>query len=79
MNNKNIPKRIRNRFSGMWDFPYLKLQIRDFKAKRGRDSRLKKMRGYGISKITIGITGLREIRFEITGLNNPIGEPHKCI
>ena len=33
--------RVLNRFFRMWDFLYLKLGIHDFKAKSGRDSRLK--------------------------------------
>ena len=45
----------------MGDFPYLKkLRIRDFKAKRVRDSGLKVCRRCRIPKITIGITGLGE-------------------
>ena len=52
---------VPNRFSGIWDFPYLKLGIRDLKAKSGRDSALKVRAGGGMPKITLGITGLRGI------------------
>ena len=30
----------------------------------------------GMPKITLGITGLHEILGRITGLKNPIGDPH---
>ena len=49
----------------MRGFPYLKLGIRDLKAKSGRDSGLKVYARGGMPKITLGITGLK----------NPIGEP----
>ena len=45
--------RVPNRFSGIRDFPYLKLGIRDLKAKSGRDSALKVRAGGGIPKITL--------------------------
>ena len=45
----------------------MKAGIRDFKAKRGRCSGLKVRAGCGMSKISIGITGLSEIKYEITG------------
>ena len=47
----------------MRDFPYfyLRLGIRDFKAKSGRDSGLKACAGGGMPKVTLGITGLPEI------------------
>ena len=47
----------------MRDFPYLRLGIRDFKAKSGRDSGLKVYAGAicGMPKITLEITGLLEI------------------
>ena len=47
-------------FVGMRDFSYLRLGIRDFKAKTGRDSGLKVCAGGGMPKITLGITGLPE-------------------
>ena len=34
-------KRVLNRFLGIRDFPYLRLRIRDYKAKSGQDSGLK--------------------------------------
>ena len=44
----------------------MKVGIRNFiVAKRWRDSELKVRSGCGMSKITLGITGLREIRLEI--------------
>ena len=54
-------KRVPNRFSGIRDFPCLKLGIRDFTAKSGRDSGLKVRAGGGRPKIALGITGLLEI------------------
>ena len=45
----------------MRDFLYLRLGIRDFKAKSGRDSGLKVCSGGGMPKITLGVTGLPEI------------------
>ena len=32
--------------------------------------------GGGMPKITLGITGLNKFWVEITGLKNPIGDPH---
>ena len=52
---------VPSRFSGIRDFLYLKLGIRDFTAKSGRDSGLKVCAGGGMPKITLGITGLLEI------------------
>ena len=61
---------------GMWNFPCSKLGIRDFKAKRGRDSGLKVCTGYRIPKITLEITGLREnLNRDDTGIDNPIEDP----
>ena len=51
---------VLNKFFGIWEFPYLKLGIRDFKAKSGQDSGLKVCAGGGLPKITLGITGLDE-------------------
>ena len=59
--------RVTNRFFGIRDFPYLKLGIRDLKAKSRRDSGLKVYARGGMPKITLGITGLK----------NPIGDPSK--
>ena len=66
---------VPNRFSGIRDFPYLKLGIRDFKAKSRRDSAMKLGAGGGMPKITLGITGCEEFRVKITGLKNTIGDP----
>ena len=49
-------------FFGMQDF-----------AKQGRELGLKVYTACGMPKIIIGITGLGEIWFGITGLKNPIG------
>ena len=62
---KNSLQRVPNRFSGIRDIPSLKLGIRDFIAKSGRDSGLKVCAGGGMPKIALGITGLK----------NPIGDP----
>ena len=57
-----IWERVLNRpFYGIRDFPYLKLGIRDLKAKSRRDSVLKACAGGGTPKTTLGITGLHEI------------------
>ena len=57
-----IWERVLNRpFYGIRDFPYLKLGIRDMKAKSRRDSVLKACTGGGTPKTTLGITGLHEI------------------
>ena len=67
--------RVTNRFTRIRDFPYLKLGIRDLKAKPGRDSELKVRAGGGMPKITLGITGLRVISGRDYGIENPIGDP----
>ena len=56
----------------MRDFPYLKLGIRDFIAKSGRDSGLKVCARGGMPKITLGITGL----LEISGRDYEIEKPY---
>ena len=43
-------RKVLNRFSGIRDFPYLKLGIRDFAAKSGRDSGLKVCAGSEMPK-----------------------------
>ena len=53
--------RVLNRFYEIRDFPYLKLGIRDLRAKSRRDSRLKICGRVRIPEITLGITGLHEI------------------
>ena len=60
----------------MRDFPYfyLRLGIRDFKAKSGRDSGLKVCAGGGMPKVTLGITGLPEIWGRDYGIEKPCWE-----
>ena len=55
----------------MRDFSYLRLGIRDFKAKTGRDSGLKVCAGGGMPKITLGITGLPETLGRDYGIEKP--------
>ena len=55
----------------MRDFPYLRLGIRDFKAKSGRDSGLKVCAGGGMPKVTLGITGLPAILGRDYGIEKP--------
>ena len=59
----------------MRDFPYLRLGIRDFKAKSGRYSGLKVCAGGGVPKITLGITGLPEILGRDYGIVKPYWGP----
>ena len=61
-------------FFGTRDFPYLKLGIRDYKAKSGRVWGLKVCLGGGMVKITLRITELQEIMGRDTGLKYPIGD-----
>ena len=68
-------RRVPNRFSGIRDFPSLKLGIRDFKAKSGRDSGLKVCAGGGMPKIALGITGLLEILGRDYGIEEPYWGP----
>ena len=63
---------VPNTFFSIWDFPCLKLGIRDFQAKSGQDSGLKVCVGGGIPKTTLGITGLHQI----SGRNYRIEEPY---
>ena len=55
--------RVPKRFFGILDFPYLKLGIQDFKAKRRTKFGFEIMRWMWVAKntLTIGITGLNEI------------------
>ena len=62
-------------FFGMRDFPYLRLGIRDFKAKSGRDCGLKVCAGGGVPEITHGITGLPEILGRGDGIEKPYWGP----
>ena len=68
-------QRVTNRFFGILDFPYLKLGIRDLKAKSGRDSGLKVYARGGMPKITLGITGLHEILGRDYGIEEPYWGP----
>ena len=61
----------------MRDFPYLRLGIRDFKAKSGRDSGLKVCAGGGMPKLTFGITGLPEIFGRDYGKEKPYWGPSR--
>ena len=53
----------------------MKLGIRDFKAKSGRDSGLKVCAGGGMPKIALGITGLLEILGRDYGIEEPYWGP----
>ena len=55
----------------------MKLGIRDFKAKSGRDSGLKVCAGGGMPKVTLGITGLPEILGRGYGIDSNFGN-QKC-
>ena len=61
---------VPNRFSGIRDFPYLKLRIRD----SGIQARLgiKNIKGGRMRKITIGITGLYKILNGDYGIEEPL-------
>ena len=52
--------RVPNRFFGIRNFPCLKLGIRDFGAKSGRDWQLKVYVGGEMPIVTLGITGFHE-------------------
>ena len=67
--------RVSNKFFGMRDSPYLRLGIRDFKAKSGRDSGLKVCAGGGMPKVTLGITGLPQILGGDYGIEKPYWVP----
>ena len=70
--------RVPNRFFGTRVFRYLKLGIRDWKAKSGRVSVLKVCVRGGMRDITLGITGLHKFWVGIAGLKNLIGYPPTC-
>ena len=59
----------------MRDFPYLRLGIRDFKGKSGRDLGLKLCAGGGMPKVTLGITGLPENLGRDYGIEKPYWGP----
>ena len=63
--------RVTNRFLAIRDFPYLKLGIRDLKAKSGQDSGLKVYARGGMPKLTLGITGLHKIWGRDYGIEEP--------
>ena len=67
--------RVLNRFFGIRDFPYLKLGIRNLKAKSGGVSGLKVWQGGEIPKITVGITGLHETLGRDYGIEKPYWGP----
>ena len=71
--------RVSNKFFGMRDFPYLRLGIRDFKGKSGRDSGLKVCAGGGMPKVTLGITGLPENLGRDYGIEKPYWGPSQMI
>ena len=60
---------------GIRDFPYLKLGIRDFNTKSGRDSGLKVCAEGGMPKITLGITELHEVLSWDYGIEEPFLGP----
>ena len=68
-------KRVTKRVFGIRDFRYLKLGIRDLKAKSGRDSGLKVCARGGMPKIALGITGLHEILGRDYGIEEPYWGP----
>ena len=53
-------KRVPRRFQGIRDFPYLKLRIRDFKAKLERDSGLMVYAGRSWGWVAKKPSGLRD-------------------
>ena len=67
--------RVLNRFFGIRDFPYVKLGIRDLKAKSGGVSGLKVWQGGEIPKITLGIAGLHETLGRDYGIEKPYWGP----
>ena len=69
------PNAINSKFFGMRDFPYLRLGIREFKGKSGRDLRLKVCAGGGMPKVTLGITGLPENLGRDYGIEKPYWGP----
>ena len=67
--------RVLNRFYGIRDFPYLKLGIRDLRAKSRRDSGLKVCGRVRMPEMTLGITGLHEILSRDYGIEGPYSGP----
>ena len=68
-------KRALNRFFGIRDFPHLRFDIRDYKAKSERDLGLKVCAGGGMPKIILGITGLHEVLGRDYGNEKPYWGP----
>ena len=64
-------------FSGFGIRLILRSAFGILKAYWGRDSGLKEYTGCGMPKITLGITGLGKICVGMTGLKNPIEDPHE--
>ena len=69
--------RVIKRVFGIREFPYLKLGIRDLKAKSGRDSGLTVCAGGGMPIMTLGIRGLHEISGRDYGIEEPYWGPSK--
>ena len=69
--------RVINRFFGIRDFPYLKLGIRDFKAKSGKIRDWKYARELKDPKKSSGLRNCKKFLVGITGLKNPIGDPQR--
>ena len=67
--------RVLNRFYGIRDFPYLKLGIRDLRAKSRRDSGLKVCGRVRMPEITPGITGLHKSLSRDYGSEEPYWGP----
>ena len=67
-------ERVLNRFYEIRDFPYLKLGIRELRAKSRRDSRLKVCGRVRMPEMTLGITGLHEILSRDYGIEGPYWE-----
>ena len=65
--------RVRDRFFGSRNFLYLKLGIRDLKAKSGRVSGIESMLGRSDAKYNP--RDCTKFWVGITGLKNPIGNP----
>ena len=68
-------ERVLNRFYEIRDFPYLKLGIRELRAKSRRDSGLKVCGRVRMPKMTLGITGLHEILSRDYGIEGPYWGP----
>ena len=67
--------RVPNRFFGIRDFPYLKLGIRDIKAKTSKTRDWKYARELECPKYPSELRDCANFWVGITGLKNPIGDP----